>query len=92
MRQLLIGVLGASLLVFWVTALAADPMQTIIADTSATITPLVTRGPGPVVNPEGSKYMEEKKAPGGKQITHNTKQDKHHEKKKNRGKNHHKKK
>lgn len=92
MRQLLISVLGASLLGFWVTAMAAAPMQTVIADTSATIAPLVTRGPGPVVNPEGSQYMEEKKASGGKIITQNIKQDKHHDKKKHRGKNYHKKK
>lgn len=31
-------------------------------DTSAAIAPLVVRGPGPVINPENSQYMEKKNA------------------------------
>ncbi|HEJ7887079.1 TPA: hypothetical protein SMI12_004088 [Serratia liquefaciens] len=92
MRQLSIGVLVASLLGFGMTAAVAAPMPTASADTSAAIAPLVARGPGPVINPEGSKYMEEKKAAMEKQMPQHTKQGKHHSKKKHHGKKHHKKK
>jgi hypothetical protein len=61
-------------------------------DTSSAIAPPTMRGPGPVINPEGSQYMEEKKAAMEKQIPQHTKQGKHHSKKKHHGKKHHKKK
>ncbi|ULH10610.1 hypothetical protein MF265_22260 [Serratia marcescens] len=62
-------------------------------DTSAAIAPLVVRGPGPVINPENSQYMDEKKAAMTKQVQqHQAKQAKHHSKKtKHHAKKHHKK-
>lgn len=93
MRQLSIGVLVASLLGFGISAAVAAPMPTATADTSAAIAPLAARGPGPVINPEGSKYMGDKKAAMEKQTPQHTKKSKHHAKKaKHYGKKHHKKK
>ncbi|HHL0960456.1 TPA: hypothetical protein ACQVH3_005266 [Serratia marcescens] len=83
----------ASLLGSGISAAVAAPMPTASADTSAAIAPLATRGSGPVINPEGSKYMEDKKAEMEKQMPQHTKQVKHHAKKaKHHGKKHHKKK
>ncbi|WP_261464751.1 hypothetical protein [Serratia marcescens] len=93
MRQLSIGVLVASLLGFGISAAMAAPMPTTRADTSVAIAPLTVRGPGPVINPEGSKHMENKKVALEKQTPQHSRQGTHHAKKiKPHGKKHHKKK
>ncbi|MFZ4172206.1 hypothetical protein ACEV60_26660 [Enterobacter ludwigii] len=98
MRQLSMGVLVVSLMGLGMASAVAAPMPTAGADTSSTIAPLITRGPGPVIAPKGSKYMEEKNAAVKKQISQHARQDKHHgkknhhSKKKHHGKKHQKKK
>ncbi|CFQ32176.1 MULTISPECIES: hypothetical protein [Yersinia] len=54
------------------------------ADTSTAITPPIARGPGPVINPENSQYIEEKNAAA--KVKDKVKPTNHH------GKKHHKKK
>lgn len=83
MRQLSIGVLLASLLGGGLTPAEAAPIHMASADTSAEIAPLITRGPGPVVNPENSQYMEEKNAAvkAKNQVKHGAKATRHHGKK-----------
>ncbi|CAI1965162.1 hypothetical protein [Serratia quinivorans] len=77
--------LGVLLGLSGVTAQASD-------DTSAAIASIITRGPGPVINPENSQYMEEKKSVMAKQAQpHRVKQVKHHGKKKPHAKKYHKK-
>lgn len=61
MRQLSIALIA---LLFGSTAIAADMPtdSTGSPDTSARTQPPLVFGPGPVINPENSQYMEEKNA------------------------------
>lgn len=58
MRQLSVAVLITSLVSF--AANAADSSNS--EDTAAPSRPALAFGPGPVINPENSQYMEDKKA------------------------------
>ncbi|MGO2143624.1 MAG: hypothetical protein ACTH4K_08790 [Serratia bockelmannii] len=78
MRQFSIVVLVASLT--GATAVIAAPMQAAPPAPTA-VAPHVTHGPGPVINPENSQYMEEKNAAAKVTQKHQTKETKHHRKK-----------
>ena len=62
MRQLSAAVVAASL--FGFSAVAADMPadSTHSSDTSAPTRPRLVFGPGPVINPENSQYMEDQSA------------------------------
>ncbi|MBU9839261.1 hypothetical protein J1780_04740 [Rahnella aceris] len=79
MRQLSIGVL----LGLGLTTVEAAPIHMTSADTSAEIAPLIARGPGPVVNPENSQFMEDKNAAikATNQVNHEAKPARHQGKK-----------